>query len=211
MNEIVLKINQDEKYEFFCLFDKLSKLRKEVWKLIVWWCKRFTTAQPSQTRIAEKLGCCRSAVSEAFKLFKTYGWMFLTSRGFKKSKILGIPQHLQQIDLVNREYFRRVEATYRATHSYSNIKKNTSKACEIKIPFYLEKKDLPLEVKLKLSLVPENVYQETYHQCKNRFKAGFRPRNDFKYFVDTALGIAKNNAIKINWPSYYRTLEKRPA
>lgn len=210
MNQLSLDINEDDAYNFFCAYDKLSPLRKEIWKLTVWWVKRFPVAKPSQLTIAEKANCSRSAVSEAFKIFKESGWLYLISRGFKRSKILGIPIHLQQMDLVNRQYFKRVEATYRATHSYSSYKRHTGVTSTLKkeseIPFYLKKLGISNEQKHKLSVFPEFIFHEAFHICKRKANRGFIPeRDEFQYFIGVAKKLSENHKVVPQWHKYYQS------
>lgn len=205
---LCLKIDQDAAYNFFTEYDKLSPLRKEIWKISIWWVKRFPVAKPSQSKIAEKLGCCRSAVNEAFQIFKKHGWLYLTSRGFKKTKILGIPLHLQQLDLVNRQYFKRTEATYRATHNYSNYKKNTSSTGEVRIPNFSEafKRQFSRKQLLKINFIPEPIIWASADEYKIIHSKGKIIGNPANYFV----GMCINKSMKMGhvypWREYYKAL-----
>lgn len=201
---LYLKIDNDAAFNFFESYDRLSPLRQKIWQLTRWWVNRFPVAKPSQSKIAEKAGCSRSAVSEAFRIYKSLGWMYLTSRGFKRSKIIGIPKHLLQMDLFNREYFKRVEATYRATHSYSKYKKITSKkAGTLQIPFYLQKLNISLDAKLKLSLVPQSIYQSALESAKADARKGKKVLNEERYLVGVALRMAQKQGVKLDWRAYY--------
>lgn len=210
--ELYLKISQDEAYEFFEKFNALSPLRKEIWKYTLWCVKNHLYCVPSQSHIAEKKGCCRQAVSEAFKVFKEYGWLSLRSRGFKRSKIISIPLHLQQIDLVKKNYFRRVETTSRATRNYSNFTKKTSRTgypqkVDLKVPEIAHKLGFSLDSGLKLGLLTESILQETLYQAKQLGKKGFKPANEERYFVGMAFGIAKKEKFTPNWRAYYATVQ----
>lgn len=205
--ELILKINQDEKYEFFYHYDTLGDLQKKIWNAAVWWCKTFPNAHPRQQKIAEYVGCSRKHVNSTFKKFIQLGWLILISRGAKRAKILFVGDSLLQIDLVNREYYKRVEVTHEVTHNITTKKKHTSRgAGEIPIPHYLERLKISRESKLKLSLLPEKIYQETLHTCKKLSASGWQPENGEKYFVGTAIRLAENQGIRPDWRRYYGNL-----
>src|SRR5580765_6258744 len=90
-SSLTLTITEDQNFEFFAEYDKLGNLQKDIWRAAVWWCKRFPCACPRQSKIADKVGCRREHVNRAFSKFKKLGWLHLTSRGFKRTKIMGIP------------------------------------------------------------------------------------------------------------------------
>lgn len=205
---LVLQIETSETYDFFVLYDNLSPLRQKIWNKIVQCCRDWTICVPAQATLAGWCGCSRSAVSEAFKIFKDYGWMSLQSRGWKRSKKIFIPHSKQQIDVIGRNYFKKIEATYRATYISSTYKKRTSKdglsaSKPLDIPIWLMNLKISQEAKLKLSLLPESIFQETHHQCKRKAKLGFKPENEENYFVGTAFKIAEKKGVTINWRSYY--------
>lgn len=121
------------------------------------------------------------------------------------SKTLSISKILQQIDVVKREYFARVEITSKRTHSYSSYKKKTSRAGEIEIPHYLDRLSIPIEAKRKLALIPEYIFYETKYQCEKKSKSGWKPDDPVKYFVGTAMRMAENKGHIINWRKYMQT------
>jgi hypothetical protein len=204
MNSIV-KVHQDTSWSFFAKYDKLGALEKKIWQMAVWWVKRFPSAHPSQTKLSEKVGCSREHVNRAFSKFKDYGWIHLISRGHKRSKIISIPEPLIMIDVVKREYFKRIEITSDITHSYSNYKSKTSRRTgPLVIPNYLQKLNISLDAKLKLSLVPEYIYQETKYQCQKKAKSGWKPDNEVKYLVGAAIRMAQNKGHKLEWEKYYQ-------
>jgi len=59
-----------------------------------------------------------------------------------------------------------------------------------------------------LSLLPENIYQETLYQCEKKARSGFFPDDQVKYFVGTAVKMAQKNGIRIDWIKYYKTLDR---
>ena len=145
--ELILKIYQDELYEFFQRYDMLGDLQKEIWKKIVTWCKVYPCAFPCQSTIADELGCSRKHVNRTLKKFQEFGWIILISRGFKKAKRLFIGESYRQIDLINRNYFKRVEIISERTQNYSNEKNTTSEGTgSLAIPQYLEKLNISLEM-----------------------------------------------------------------
>lgn len=204
---LYLKIDQDENFEFFEKYEPLSPLRKKIWKTIVGCARKWIVACPSQSKIAKWCECSRSAVSEAFKLFKEWSWLTLISRGFKKSKTLLISTSKKQIDIDKRNYFKRVEATYRATHIYPSNKKLTGRPTgEIEIPHYLRKKEIPLEAKLKLSLISERTYIDCWESLKKKAKTGWKPDDELKYFTGTAIQMAIDRGEKLDWRKYYKVM-----
>ncbi len=208
MNELYLKIDQDENFEFFEKYDSLSPLRQKIWRKIADLCRKWVLCKPSQTKIAEWCGCCRSAVSEAFKLFKEWGWLSLLPRGWKKSKTLLIPHSKRQIDVVNRQYFKRVEATYRATHTYSTYRKVTGrKTGGLDIPIGIQKMNLSYENKLKFSLVSEKTRQDALESAKLDYSRGKIIHKQEDYVIGTAIKMAQKRGETLDWRAYYRSLK----
>ena len=215
--DLYLKIDQDENFEFFEKYDALSPLRQKIWRKIADLARKWAVCKPSQSKIAKWCECSRSAVSEAFKLFKEWGWLSLLSRGWKKSKTLLIPHSKRQMDIINRQYFKRVEATYRATHTYSIYKNNTSidseavkKSFNKLEPSHLgHKLGFSIDGSLKLSLFSESIQQEALRKAKFLGKSGWRPDSDEKYFIGMMVKIAENQGQKIDWRSYYQAKKAR--
>lgn len=210
MTTLTLQIHRDEAYSFLMEYDKLGKDQKEIFKITRWWCNRFPCAAPSQKKIAEKIGCSRKHVNRTFAKFKQLGWLYLTSRGLRRTKILGMPLHLCQMDVAKREYFKRVEVTSKVTYSYSRYRNITGMSGKVvrknlEIPKLAQKLGYSKDSSLKLALVPECVLQETLYQCKKLGKKGFRPNNEESYFVGMALKMAKKKGHKLDWRSYYAT------
>lgn len=218
-----LEIQQSEFYSFFSLYDKLSIIRKRIWQQVCWFVRRHMHAYPSQTKIGEGAGCCRQAVSEAFRLFKSYGWLWLESKGYKKPKELYVPKHLLQIDLINREYFETVRATYRATLVLNKQKLITSHelptkvdqekrllkwnqpTIPVEIPTYLQNRKMSLDAKLKLSMISEEIVLKAEEKMK---KKGGRIGNPENYLVQASLKEAQIKGYKLNWRGYYHTLKE---
>jgi hypothetical protein len=147
------------------------------------------------------------------RLFQDYGWMNLHSRGWKRSKKISIHPSKLQIDKINRNYFKEVRATYRATHTIPTYRKRSSTdglsaSKPLDIPIWLMNLKISHDSKLKLALLPESVFRETHHQCLRRQKLGFQPDNAEKYFVGAAFKIAEKQGVKVNWPSYYYSKNK---
>jgi hypothetical protein len=213
---IILEVHQDEAFNFFAEYDKLGNLQKDIWRAAVWWCKRFPCACPRQEKIAAKVGCRREHVNRAFSKFKKLGWLHLTSRGARRTKIIGIPTHLLALDLLNRQYFARIERTSKRTHSYSRLPKQTSGKTgdsfqEIHIPDYLQRTKFSLEDKLKLSMVPENFYRSARESTDYQLKRGMKITDPYGYCVGAALRMAEKAGVFLDWKRYYRTLRKEAA
>lgn len=213
---ITFEVEQSESFNFFTHYDKLGNLQKDIWRAAVWWCKRFPCAHPKQARIAEKVGCRREHVNRAFSLFKKLGWLHLTSRGARRTKIIGIPVHLLSMDLINRQYFAKIERTSERTHSYSRLPKQTSEKTgasseEISIPDYLQRTKFSLEDKLKLSLIPENFYRNARESIDYQLKRGIKISDPYGYCVGAAIRMAEKSGVFIDWKRYYGTLKTKAA
>lgn len=203
-----LKITQSEIWDFYAYYDLLTPIQKNIWKCLVWWKERFPTSFPTQSTIAKKCRCGRKHVNRTIAHFKRLGWISLTSRGGRRSKIISIPQGLLSIDLSNRQYFRSIKVTTEGTSIYINRRRNSIGASpsngRIDIPIFLRKLSISLDSKLKLSLFSEGIFEEARHQCQKIAKTGFKPDNEEHYFVGVASQIAKKRGIKINWLLYYQ-------
>ena len=215
MSELILKINQDQQYEFFQSYDRLGEMQKKIWACTVWWCKKFPLAFPRQQKIAEEVGCTRKHVNRTFKLFQELGWLILISRGARRSKILMASEPHMMIDLVNRKYFRKMEVSDGVTHSYPTKKKETSYKAgylatqpkkQIEIPRIAVELNFSKENSLKLGLVSESVIEETKYQLRKMLAKAWRPEKQHEYIVGMALTIAKKKGERMDWVSYYREL-----
>lgn len=223
--EFNLKVTTDLHWDFYLEYDQLGFLQKKIWDVSVWWVRKFPNAFPSQERIAQEVGCSRKHVNKTFAKFQKLGWMNLSSRGIKHSKIIGIPNHLLAIDVIDRKAFRKVEVTTQVTHSKSYVNKNTSLETgasfrdrkqrtgppekRLEIPGYVQKTKLSLKHKLKLSLVPQNIYEQALESTKYQHaqgNLGDNPERIERYMVGTAIKMAKDRHMKIDWPLYYREL-----
>lgn len=215
---LVLKIDQNEATEFFSQYDLLGRVEKKIWQAVAWWVKKFPSAFPKQEKIAEKLNCSRKHVNRTLQKFIKYGWLTLHSRGKNRTKVLGIPAYLIAIDLNKRKYFKSIEVTSEVTHSISSRKRNTGTVPDkpaggffhpLEISNHLKNlKNLPLEAKLKLSLVSEHIFQEALYSAKLQAKKGVKFRDEIGYVVGTAIRMAEKQKIKLDWPAYYRTLKQ---
>ena len=222
---INLQVEQDEIYTFQSSYRLLSVLRQRIWLRVLWYVSTYPTAFPTQKRLAESCNCSRSAISEAFRIFQDLGWLVLISRGYKKSKVLIVPPQFQAPELyqgngLKKTSFVYERATYRATPIKISIKEEeTSKATgslkslfeeEIgkSLPHYISRLNISIQDKVKLSLVSERAYQDAKHHYNRMIKKGFKPKNEVRYFVGTAINIAINLGEVINWFHYYKTLRR---
>lgn len=215
MQEAFQKITKNQLWDFFAKYDKLSPIQKKIWGRARWYCLKYPNARPTQTKIANGIPCSRCWVNRTLALFQSYGWMTLISNGARRAKTIAIQDFLLSVDLAKREYFRRIELTAGLTHSYSSKLKNTSKGSAgsfcakrepppIKIAPHLEKlKNLPLDAKLKLSLLPEAYLQRALETAKYWHSNGKKFDDEVKYVVGTALKMAQKDKFPINWRSYY--------
>jgi hypothetical protein len=214
-NTLYLKITTDEKFHFFSLYTPLTKLEKNIFKLCVWYVKKFPNACPRQETIAKKLGCSRKHVNRTFSKFKKFGWITLSSRGKKRSKTMGVTAHIQQMDLVKQEWFRRVEVTSKVTHSYSNNKNITSGDGEKFKPKILashargKKFGFSKSGCIKLSLFSDSTIEEARRIMFNHGKSGWMPDGTCEsYYFGIAVKIARRKGEYLDWASFYYTIEK---
>ncbi len=208
-----ITVTEDQLFSFFNLYDKLGNHQKKILRRLIWYHNRYPNAHPSQTKIAKGIVCTREHVNRTIALFKSYGWIWLEFRGAKKTKTIRMHEWLAMIDLVERQWFKRLEITSEITHSYLSRRIPTGRKTggavpPLVIPFYLQNLNISLDSKLKLSLVSEYTYQETLHICNKMAEKGFKPSNDEKYFVGMAINKAINKGEKLQWKSYYSILGK---
>jgi hypothetical protein len=214
MPKLNLEIETSDSWEFFQEYDKLTPLQQKILMLTIWWAKKFPTANPKQETIAKKAACSRKYVNEMFRRFEKLGWLWLESRGTYRPKILVIPSHILQMDVYQRKYFKRTEVTASVTLNISSTKKKTGEekngglTSPIQIPSHLQGLKISFDSQLKLSLVPEHIYQEALYSCKVHQKNGKTFDNPESYLVGAALRIARSKQLYINWHSYYKTIEK---
>lgn len=209
---LYLKIQENEATEFFAKYDLLGHLEKKIWKVIQWFVKKFPSAQPRQSVIAEKVGCSRKHVNKTLQKFILYGWISLISRGSRHAKIIGMPHSLMMMDVVDRKYFKKVEVTAEVTHSYSSKREPTSKekAGCLQIANHLLGLKISYDHKLKLSLVSEHIYHEALYSAQLKHSKGEKIGDINGYVVGTAIRMAQRKNIKIDWNSYYRTKKMHP-
>jgi len=212
--QLYLSVESDENYKFYEIFDRLSPLRKRIWKKITEKSRAYNVFKISQSKLATWCFCSRSAISEAFALFKSFGWMWLESTGWKRPKTINIPISKRQMDLDKKQYFHRVQATYTATLTTSTRKCITSTTGSqnlgLKIAPHLEKVRISEQSKLKLSLVEENYYHSALERAKAKHAKGeLSPERIERYVVGTALNMAKTHGQNINWPGYYQSMKSR--
>ena len=208
-----ITVKEDHLFSFFKVYDKLGKHQKKILRRLIWYYNKYPNAHPSQEKIAAGIPCSREHVNRTIALFKSYGWLWLDFRGPRKTKTIKMHDWLALIDLDKRQWFRRIEITSEITHSYLPNKRYTGGKTggaipPLSIPNYLQNLRISLDSKLKLSLVSQHTYQETLHACKRKSEKGFFPKNEEKYFVGFALKMAMKKGEKIDWPSYYKIVEK---
>ncbi len=209
MDSLFLKIDADENYQFYEKFERLSPLRKKIWKKVVDKSRKYIVFKVRQSKLATWCECSRSAISEAFKLFKEYGWMWLQSTGWKRPKIIEISTSKKQMDLDKKSYFHRVQATYRATLTTSTTKINTSRASSsFEVPLHIERLGISFKNKLKLSLVPENIYNQALETAKYHHAKGMEFKTSIEnYVVGTAIRMAEKMKLPMNWKGYYQKMK----
>lgn len=202
---LYLKVTTNEAWDFYALYDTLTNIQKRIWVCLVNWCKNYPNAFPSQSTIAKKCKCGRQHVNRTIAKFKGWGWLSLNSRGIRRTKSISISTRFIQIDIVNRQYFRKIEATTAVTHNYYNYKKETSKAGELVVSSLVDKLNMSYEHKLKMSLLPEDIVRDAIHVCQKKSSDGFKFTNPCKYLLDTGFRMAKQQGIYIPWRKFYST------
>lgn len=212
MEMISLNISQDDKWNFFVLYDKLGPLQKKIWQRIVWYVKKYPNANPSQFKISVNIPCSRKHVNRTLALFKRHGWLSLISRGLRRTKTLFIPYHLLMIDVSKREYLRKLEVTSEVTHSYSSIYPRTRKKTgALEMPIRIQKMKISWENKVKLSLIPEKYLDWALESAKLDQKKGKIFTNPESYVVGTAIKMALKQKHPINWGLYFQHKESSNA
>lgn len=79
----------------------------------------------------------------------------------------------------------------------------------IVIPDYIKRlSKLPHELKLKLSLVPEGVFEYALEGAKNKANMGLQIKDKNNYVVGSAIRIAQKRGISLDWIAYYASLKK---
>lgn len=218
MQTIVLQISQDEKANFFSLYDQLGPCQKKIWRRMVWYARRYPSAYPTQAKISKGIPCSRKHVNQTISLFKRYGWVNLISRGRGRAKAIFIPHHLMMIDVYKREYLKKLEVTSKVTHSsYIDMKLTSQRAGEIRKGSFKKLDPDPFGIKcgfsingcLKMSLVSEATREEAKEVARKLGRQGWKPDNQETYFLGILFKIAKKKGERIDWPNYYQTIAVR--
>lgn len=91
-----------------------------------------------------------------------------------------------------------------------NKKFEKKRDCEkniITIPKKIDEMDLPYELKLKLSMVPEACFQNALESARWKNSNGWRIDDLKNYVAGSAIKMAQNQGIRLDWKAYYATLE----
>lgn len=220
-NRYSLEITESFLFEFYKHYDKLGTKQKKIFQFVQWYCRRFPAAFPRQETIAERVGCTRKHVNRTLQVFQNLGWLYLCSRGCKRSKILCLVDSLVVLQISKRQYFRKTEVTTQVTHSSSKAKHKASGGLSflgiersenetLTIPDFLQKAKLSLDQKLKLSMLPESYYRRAIETTDYKMKSGKLPKDRERlnsYMVGAAIGMAKKDNYQIPWRKYYQSLK----
>lgn len=211
---LVIKIEQNAILDFFTQFDPLTHLQKKIFESLQWWVRKFPNAHPRQEKIAKHVGCSRKHVNRTLKKFQEFGWIYLTSRGKKRTKIIGMCTYLVMMQLSKREYLKKLEVTSEVTHSSFSCKRITGKGkaasfCKVlEIAKHVKDLAISLKNKLKLSSIDECYYHKARETANARHKKKkFESNAQYEaYVVGTAVKMAMQDGKSIDWKTYYYTL-----
>lgn len=208
---ITISIQNDDLTVFFRHYDRLGDVQKNIWNRIVWYCKRYPNAHPTQRKIAFSIGCSVKHVNKSFKKFMELGWLVLFSRGPRRAKELMIPDHLFMIDVVNRKWFRKVEVISGVIHSKPlenptssglTSNKNLHEPPPLNRHGFLDSMGFTDEQILKLGALPSNVVREAFQRFK-KSKSNVLTTNH-KFLVGIAFHIARERGDEVNWRGFYK-------
>lgn len=223
--KIEVIISQNELWEFFSIYDSLTPLQKKIFQYMQW----FAINKPSnfvcQFTVSNKLKCSREYVNKILKRFQLYGWITWMPRGKRRSNLYFMPPKIACIQVHKKEQLMKQLFTFKFTPSYLSTKKSKTsyeepKTGKLDPPLRKEKKppdrilpisshvknlDLPFEVKLKCSLVPENYYALAVESMNWRQENG-GVANIANYIGGAVIKRAKKNGLELNWAAYYETL-----
>jgi hypothetical protein len=87
-------------------------------------------------------------------------------------------------------------------------KKRESQERFIDIPERIDRMNLPYEAKLKLSMIPEGIFQSALDSARWKHAHGWMIRDQTNYVVGQAIKMAKKQSIWLDWPAYYSSLKK---
>lgn len=205
VNSYHFQVRKTEVWEFFEFYDDLTPLQKDIWALSCWFVRNKPVAIPSQAYLAKKANCCRKTVNQTLNLFASYGWLTKIDRGARRCKRLLIPDHLVNAHFADRKFLRRPEVTREVTPILSSKNKNTTHGDGIlKIQEWVKNLGISEESKLKISLFPEQIFQDTLRQLKNLAKTGFKAHDEEAYFIGTMKKIAEKRRFKPKWYLFYQ-------
>lgn len=208
---------------FLAQFFSLGKHQRTILKRIVWFFKTYSDAHPSQATIAKNIPCSRKHVNRTIAQFKEWGWVWLQSRGPRRTKRLQIPEWLASLDLDNLKPLMKQEVTSEVTHSsmYSKITGNQKPTgdphskCRKKevlepltIPTWVQHKasKLTLEEKLKLSMCAEATFDKALGLAKFLLSKDKAISNQHGYVVGTTIKMQEQLSGRLPWRRYYQTL-----
>lgn len=161
--------------------------------------------------------------------FLLYGWVSWRSRGKWDTNEYTLLPGLVDIDLSNNQCFARDLITPSITPSTISNKNHTSKPETgglnekldkgkairkqklINIPERIDKFNLPYEIKLKLSMVPEGIFQNVLDSAKWKHENGWVIRDQNNYVAGAAIRMAQQQGIKLDWPAYYASMRNYQA
>lgn len=75
----------------------MSPQQKRIWHHLQWYCKKFSIAFPSHSRMAKACGCSRRTVLRAIQLFVKKGWLKIQQR-YRQTCVYIMDKALQLLD-----------------------------------------------------------------------------------------------------------------
>lgn len=218
-------LNVQERKEFLKKYAPLTNLQKELFKLLQWSFIHQPAVFGCHKYFAKKLGCTREYVCRMMKKFLIYKWITWVSRGKWRSNQYTMSPTLAILEVDKVKMFTKGSITPSITPNYLNTKKQTSegknggfyqdinskkmasKEKMIKIPERIDRLNLPYDIKLKLSMVPEAIFQSALDSAKWKKDNGWQIKDPNKYVAGSALKMAKDQGMSLNWPAYYESMK----
>lgn len=213
------------KSSFFSKYCLLTALQKRLFKLMQWYARKHPALFMAHQTLADHLKCKRETVCRMLKKFLLYGWIKWRSRGKWDTNEYTLPKELIELDLSNNHRFRRDSITPSITPNTMNRKNPTSKGNTgssytrfgkgkpppteriITIPERIDRLNLPYEIKLKLSMVPESYFQSALDSAKWKKAHGYKINDPNNYVAGSAIKMAKKQGVKLDWPAFYSSMK----
>lgn len=92
-------------------------------------------------------------------------------------------------------------------HYWSGNQTGKSLPGLIEIPERINRYPLPYEIKVKLSMVPEGIFQNALDSYRWKKANGWNIRDENNYVAGSAIRMAQEKGIILDWKAYFRTIQ----